>query len=390
MKTKEKSSFRLRLAAILFSGFFVAMGTALVVYIHSSFLETVVSETQVGLVFAAGYFAAMLAMQRYGDLIKRFRNVTTLIWVLLFQMFVTVLMAVNVWAPLTLLCFVLHIVCTTVTIINYDLFLKGLGGTSSTGRLRGLFWTLVNFGFVFSPFFTGQLVSYFGYRAAYMAAAFILIPSIFVIWLAYRNEQDTAVYRRHETVRKTLIRIWRRPNMRGIFSVAVLLYLFYSWMVIYTPLYLLESGFDWEQIGTLFTVMLIPFVLFEYPAGWLADKYFGETELLVLGFAIMALSVLGFLVATEFWVVMLMLFLTRVGASLVEIMRDTYFYKNVAANDLDMIETFRNTSSFGHLTGPVLASIFLWFGLDLPSIFIVLSLLMMVAVCIPESMVDTK
>ena len=54
----------------------------------------------------------------------------------------------------------------------------------------------------------------------------------------------------------------------------------YAWMVIYTPLHMLDLGFTWEEIGQIFTIMLIPFVLVEYPAGWLADKYIGETEMM--------------------------------------------------------------------------------------------------------------
>ena len=58
--------------------------------------------------------------------------------------------------------------------------------------------------------------------------------------------------------------------------------------------------------------MLIPFVLIEYPAGWLADKYLGETEMLTLGFVIIGIAVLALLQAATFWQVMFVLFLSRI------------------------------------------------------------------------------
>lgn len=379
-----------RLWAVMLSGFFLAMATALTVYVNSSFLETAVSKTYVGLVFSIAFTITLFLLPRYGAVIERFKNHTTLLGVLFLQLLVTILMALNISALLTLFCFVLYIIFTTVTIVNYDIFLKRLTVNSSTGRIRGMFWTFVNLGFVFSPFFAGSLVERYGYGAAYVASAVALIPTMLIIWLAYRGQIDTIRYRKHERVRRTLSRIWRNHNLRGIFIIAVLLYLFYSWMVIYTPLFLLEAGYDWKQIGAMFTVMLIPFVIVEYPAGWLADRFFGETEMLTIGFILMFLSVVSLLVAQQYWVLMLVLFFSRVGASLVEIMRESYFYKQVAVSDIDMIDMFRNTASFGHLLGPLIASALLWGGLDLSSIFVVLSVVIVMGTGIPLMMKDTK
>jgi MFS family permease len=171
--------------------------------------------------------------------------------------------------------------------------------------------------------------------------------------------------------------------------IAMLLYLFYSWMVIYTPIHLIETGFTWEQIGIIFTVMLVPFVVVEYPAGWLADRYLGETEMLTLGFAIMVLSVLALMFVTGYWMVMLVLFLSRVGASLVEIMRDTYFYKKVDEDDIDLVDLFRNTRSIAYVFGPFLASGILTLGYGIPQIFLVLAVLMFVGLLIPFHIEDT-
>ncbi|MBI4122316.1 MAG: MFS transporter [Parcubacteria group bacterium] len=392
LKPKQKLivTDKRRLAVVMASGFFVAVSTALAVYINSSFVETMVSKTRVGLVYGAAYLVALVVMQYYGSLIERFKNQVVLAVVLGIQVMATILMPLAPQAWLSLLLFVLHILATTVTIINFDIYLKRITATAFTGRIRGLFWTAVNLGFVVSPFLAGSLLAGYGFSAAYLASGLAAVPAWLMMYAVYRKDISIIPYRRHEPVRKTIRRAWHNHNLRGIVSVALFLSLFYSWMVIYTPLYLLQAGFDWVQIGLIFTVMLVPFVVVEYPAGWLADRYLGETEMLTIGFVLMGAAVLALLLVSSFWAVMIVLFCSRVGASLVEIMRDTYFYKKVQISDLDMIETFRNTSSFSHIVGPMLAAGILALGFGLPAIFLLLAFIMAAATLIPMTMEDTK
>ena len=115
-------------------------------------------------------------------------------------------------------------------------------------------------------------------------------------------------------------------------------------MVIYLPLYLLnEIGLTWTEIGPIFTFMLLPFILFELPAGRLADKYFGEKEMLILGFIICGTATffvaLGNSPSIMYWA--LVLFCTRVGAALIEIMTESYFFKHVNADNTDLISLYR-------------------------------------------------
>jgi MFS family permease len=223
---------------------------------------------------------------------------------------------------------------------------------------------------------------------AYFVSGLILIPAWLLIFFTYRRSKHNH-FKKHHDLLNTVKKIHKNRDLRGIYMIAMLLYLFYSWMVIYTPIHLIETGFTWEQIGIIFTVMLVPFVVVEYPAGWLADRYLGETEMLTLGFAIMVLSVLALMFVTGYWMVMLVLFLSRVGASLVEIMRDTYFYKKVDEDDIDLVDLFRNTRSIAYVFGPFLASGILTLGYGIPQIFLVLAVLMFVGLLIPFHIEDT-
>lgn len=377
-------------AAILVSGFFLGMSTALVTYINSSFLETFVSARWVGAVFSIAYVGSLLAIQNYGRGIAKFGNSWLLYANILLQMLAYLTLA-KAHAPAVLIvAFITFILTTTTTILNYDVYLKELAPVNKTGRLRGMFWTVVNLGFLVSPMITGALVELGGYRVVYFTSAIVLIPALLLMYAAFNGDRYRIPYRPHEPLAITLRRAWANRNMRGILAIAFALYFFYAWMVIYTPIYLLQAGFDWVDIGKMFTVMLLPFVLVEYPAGYIADKYIGETELLMIGFGIMAISLFALLTVSSFAGVMIVLLCSRIGASLVEIMRETYFYKKVRSGDLDMMETFRNMNPVAHIIAPATATVMLAFGAHVPTLFLILGLGMAFAAAIPSTMKDSR
>lgn len=385
--TREKK--RSLLEVVLASGFMGALSTALIVYINSSFLETLIPEKLVGILFAAAYAITLLLIEYYGRIIARFKNHVVLLTAFGLQIIALLVMAWNQYSAVSITAFVVLVVMYNVTVINYDVMLEALTTPKETGRMRGVFWTVINLAYVFGPFISGALVGYYGFSMAYTVGAIVMIPAWLMIFFAYKKN-GSQHYKKHRPFKKTLAKVLRDKNLRGIFIVAFMLYFFYSWMVIYTPIYLLEIGFTWDKIGQIFTVMLVPFVLLEYPAGWLADKYIGETELLTVGFSFMGLAVLALTMVSGFWGIMIVLFCSRIGASLVEIMRDTYFYKKVDADDLDLIDAYRNTRSLAYVIGPLLASGLLALGFLTGQLFIVLGILLILATVLPMTIEDTK
>jgi MFS family permease len=186
--------------------------------------------------------------------------------------------------------------------------------------------------------------------------------------------------------------VWKNNLLNGIFVIAFVLQVFYCIMVIYTPMYLHDViGFDWSQIGIMFTAMLSTFVFMTYPAGWLADKYFGEKEMLTIGLFITGIFTISFGLITgqNFWIFLVVLFMTRVGAALVDIMRDTYFFKRVNVKDMQVINLFRNTTSLAYIIGPLAATIILIFW-SYRELYVLTGLLMIASIFFALRIKDTK
>ncbi len=74
--------------------------------------------------------------------------------------------------------------------------------------------------------------------------------------------------------------------------------------------------------------MLVPFALFQYPLGKLADKKYGEKEMMIASYVILAGSVFAFAMIKNhtFLSAAIILFISRIGACTLEVMNDTYFF----------------------------------------------------------------
>jgi MFS family permease len=161
-------------------------------------------------------------------------------------------------------------------------------------------------------------------------------------------------------------------------------------MVIYVPIYLHTGlGFAWSELGIIFTVMLLPFVLFEWPAGELADRLWGEKEIMSAGFLITCASLIVMpFVGKVFWAWMVILFVSRVGASLIESMTESYFFKHINASDTGLISIFRLTRSVSFAFGATLGVLALNF-FSFEKIFFVVAVLVLFGLKESLSLKDT-
>ena len=169
---------------------------------------------------------------------------------------------------------------------------------------------------------------------------------------------------------------WRTKSVRRVTLTKLVLEIFFAIMVIYTPIYLHSNlGFEWSELGVMFTIVLLPFVILEWPAGLLADRFFGEKEMMSVGFVLMggALLIMPYL-GPVFLIWTLVLLLSRVGASLVEVMSESYFFKHVDGQDTRLISIYRLARPVGIVIGSALGAVVLNL-VSFQTIFLVLAII---------------
>jgi MFS family permease len=287
--------------------------------------------------------------------------------------------------------FLIHTIVVSVLAFNLDVFVESVtSNESETGEVRGIYLTLANSAFVIAPIFVAILLSNNNYANIYLLSFFLLIPLNYFIPKYFKKSKTAPI--EHIRIKETVTEYVKNKNLYNVFISNFGLQLFYAFMVVYTPLYLDKYlNFSWSEIGIIFTIMLLPFVIFELPIGEMADKKYGEKEFMTVGFIIMGLSTmfLSFITVKTIWIWASVLFVTRIGASFVEITTDSYFFKQVDQKKSDIISFYRITRPVAYIVAPVIATITIQF-IPFQYIFIVVGALMVIATKYSLSLVDTK
>jgi MFS family permease len=387
----KKTSSSLRRQTMYLVGFILAVSVALISYIQSNFLEDYININLVSLFFVISNALTIVSIAVFPNIIHKLGNYFTgKSIIILFAASLLTLAAAS--GPISATVGLLFFIITSNLIwINLDIFLEEVSTDKETGRIRTTYLTFYNLGWIIGPIISANLIEMGGYSLSFIASALLVVP-IFLIITHQRHNLKDKVKKTKEKLITSLNKIWRNKNLRGVFIAAIALNIFFSGAVLYIPLYLHQTlGMSWAQLGWIFSFMLLPFVIFEIPIGFLADKYLGEKEMMFLGlFIIFAALLLFFYIKTPSMILWaITLFFSRIGAAMVEATRDTYFFKNISAKDLGLINIFRITGPLGYLLGAGFGSIALIF-LPINLVFLVLAIIIIPAFYSISLIEDTK
>ena len=344
--------------------FFLGFLDAFLVYLLSAYITPLTGEKAVGWFYLATFSTVFLVLFFFHHIVRKLGQSRTLYFFLGTAILTSVLLShFNLsWGTIALA--LVFIVTVNGAYVALDILLEGYSNDDMSGHIRGLNLTLMNLGLLLAPLLSVLVLKDYGYSGVFFILTLGYSITFLYALLAFRNDNHALtekVYTFH-----SIQKIWQEPGLRIIYGISFTMEFFYALMIVYMPLHLLDLGVSWEQIGVLFTIMLVPFVLIEYPLGVLADKRKSEKDLLIMSLVIAALSTAGliFITTPDFLALAILLFMTRVGIAGVEVLRDSYFYKQVDADDTDVIAFFRTTRSLANIIGTVgLLFLFIFFPL---------------------------
>ena len=351
---------------IIFVGnFFFSIFTALTLYILLPFLSTFMPEAYTGLVVALGGLIAVVSFPFLPGLVARYGAQQLALVFAIAEMIALLALAAAPGAIAGALLIIIAVALQPFISYELDLLLEATAASKDTmGRVRAVFLTAWNFGALAAPLLLGALLANSNdYGRVFIAAAAMLVP--FVVLFAARS-LPKGVTPKLSHMKDTLICISHDRDFAAVTFAHFLLYLFYIWAPLYVPIYLHSVlGIPWSSLGWMFSVMLIPYALLEYPAGWVADRLLGDKELMLAGFLIAggALASMNFLTpASSLMLILFILVVSRVGAALIEGMTEGHFFRRVSEQDINSMSVFRGIWPLANIVGPVAGSLILFFG----------------------------
>ncbi len=361
--------------------FLFAANLAITAYVNSTFLAQYIPDHYLGIIYAIEALLTLVILELIPLTETSLGNRRMTLILLLVNICSLGVLASGTNAILVVVAFVLYFITNNLIVFALDIFVRHFSNGKKAGTARGFYLMVTNVAWVAAPFITGYLVTNFGYGAIYFLVCILVTYVFMVISYGLDGFRDTAY--KHVSFLKTIREIRHDKNIMRIMAAYFMLQFFFSWMVIYTPIYLHEyMHFGWESIGIIFTIMLLPFVLLQYPLGKIADKYLGEKRLLVLGLIILigATGTISFMGIQTISIWAIVLFATRVGAATMEVMCEAYFFKKIDDSQPSLISSFRAMIPLAFLVGPLMGSLFLFF-VPFSSLFLVLAIIMTIAFC---------
>lgn len=364
--------------------FLTALHITPATYINSTFLSQFIPSDKVGYIFA---ISSILVLSMYGvikNILRKYGNYRAFLGVLMVDIASLAVMSTSLFvddvrfAPIFIGAYIIGHVSRTLMILNLDIFLEHFSTDKDTGGIRGIYLTSLNVSFIIGPFIASYLINdTFDLGKVYIWAVVLLVP-IMIIARQYLQDFKDSHYKKGKVI-DILKRVSANLDLAKICSSNFILSFFYSWMIIYTPLFLESLGFSISEVVSIIGFALIPFVLLQIPIGKIADKILGEKEILTLGFLIAGVATIfmTFADSYSFWFWAGILFMTRVGASMIESMNETYLFKKINDSDIDILSLYKSISEVAYTLAPIIASILLIYVVDIKFLFVVLGIILL-------------
>lgn len=393
-KSEYGNMLKHRYVPIYVASLLLMFHTFVVAYINSSFLEKFIGTESVGAVYITTSALTVLIFLFISHVLHKIGNFKLTLALLIVDGLAVLGMAYAESLRVVVPLMAAHLIIVPLIIFNLDVFMEEHIGNDEglTGTRRGLLLTLLSLVGALSPFISSELIAKANgaFTYPYIVSALALLPIIFILLFYFKDFQDPPY-----TDMKALEAIrgfWLRKDIRAVFIVHFVLQIFFMCMVVFTPLYLIKYiGLSWAQFGMVMFFGQLAYVIMEYPIGIVADKLIGEKEMMALGLMIMAISTAWISFVSVQSVIMwaVVMFVTRIGASFVEVTTEVHFFKRTNSTDAQIISFFRVTRPLAYIVGAIIASLSLLY-LPFNLLFVVIAFLMIPAMFVTLDIQDTK
>lgn len=366
-----------KLKAIYETNFILVVAVASTAYIHSSFLKSLGTNIPEGVLFSFGSGAALLLTIVSPPIFEKLGVEKTITVSSLLNATALATIAVNISPLVSILAFIISIGTTALTVLGIDIVIEHLTEKGLTGEVRGLNLALGNLAFLIGPVAAGFIAEEFNLASVYLFASFGIICMTLFFHTRFRNLK-LFLKQKQKNIWRDLGVLFKNTHLRNSYISGFAIEFFFAIWAIFVTIYMHEFiGFDWEQIGILFALMHIPYIVLEPLIGELVDTYNNENIVMVGGILIVALSFLwvATIQSTSMTVWAMALIISRVGASFGQVGHESFFFKSVSEKNTDLISAYRTMAPIALLLGPLTGSIILLFT-SYQTMFIIITCLL--------------
>lgn len=378
MKKHDEKLEKKKVNLISFISFLMGFSQAMLIYVMAYYFKIAAGTEDIGIFYFISYGIILVVLLNLHKIVRKLGKSNVFYFSILISIICAVLLVFtnpSIWGMVILMSYIIFI---NLGWVSLDVILESFSTDKMSGRIRGLHLTVINAGYLIGPFLSTEVLEKFNFHGIFVFLLFFNSLVLVLSLIGVRNVNHK--FEARLNVKDVLRKVFSRKDILKVYYIAFALDFFYALLVIYTSIYLLNQGMSWSQIGIIFTIMLIPFVILQYLVGFLADKKLGEKEMLVFSVIFMAISTgtIYFINSSSIWIWGMILLATRIGAAMLEVLRDSYFYKKIDGHDVDLINFFRTSMPVGYMLATGI-SFPLLLIFPLKSVFLLVSIIVLSA-----------
>ena len=376
---KEKLRMRLsQLTDVAIIAFLVAMTTSITSPVFPVFAEKLAGRPElvgpIASVFGLSAIFINLYIMRFFERDGALRNLRLglLLFSLVFASYILIT------SPLMLALAQVALaaaVCFSWTALS--ILVKSSSKRGNLGESEGEYFTFVNFGVLVGVLLGGAIAISSSYSVVFLYASLIFLGTYFLAQRIGINDG----FKPHNNIAKIDIlqearRFFRDRKLRMAYMANVGLYFWASASLLYLPIILKSLGFDFQKIGMILAVMIVPFLMLEYPVGKLAQKW-GSKIFISAGFFVIALaSLLIYLNYGAIFSMILFFFLSFMGSAAIEPLNEMIVNaRSSGKNEVQNMAIFKTSLRLAYFLGPLCAGLFIsFFGIS--GMFLAMSVIM--------------
>jgi MFS family permease len=329
-------------------------------YINANFLSQFFGTEWVSSIYIFASVATILTVFGLRDKLRRFGNYKVFISALMLETCALALLLFTDSSFVAFIAVATTFICHATSFICIDIFLERHTFDEHTGKVRGLYLTTINSAYIIGPFIASLLLSNGDFKNVYFFIFILMFPLMSLANELFKDFTDDS-YDQIKII-SGFKKIRKNADLYSTIMSDFILQFFYSWMVIYIPMFLYqEKNFSLSEVTLILSIALIPFILTQSIAGKLADTRYGEKEMMSIGFIVMSVAtgMLSFVESSNISVWIAILFMSRIGASMVEVMTETHIFKRIDSGDINVISIFRILNPTACVAGALFGTLFL-------------------------------
>lgn len=324
------------------------------------FRQFVASDAAVSFIYFIGYCAATLSSLYSSYIIEHLRKRKSLIialltFTILFAAFAVIAESVTVFIVFAFYQFIL-----SLFILDISLYIKHYSNFQLIAENAGKLGSFSNIGWLVGPFLGALIADRFSLEAAFLVSAVISLIALVTFFFVRLSHEEMVVIPHERSFAKNIKHFFRNQNLRRTYINTMGLGVIYSiWDML--PLLMLHINAPLPVIGMTKTLMGVPQAIFEFPIGRMADRETGERKIFIIGYTLLAVftALLGFTENLRLFITFF--FIAAIGSSFVEMTRDSYFFRQMKEENIELVSVYRTSDTLPFMVGQGLAAASLLF-----------------------------